>query len=72
VLRIDFHVVKALHGWCVQNARGGSIPKATKVEDAIFAATAHAQSYVDRGWIARATIHRPGKGPETVAMTPKG
>jgi hypothetical protein len=52
-------VVKALHGWHVQTAHGASIAKATEIEDAIVAATAHGKSYVDRGWIARVTIHRP-------------
>lgn len=62
--RVDLHIVRATHGWQLQNADGKTLAAFRSVEAALENAEARAHSLQLKSLNARVTIHHPGKAPK--------
>jgi hypothetical protein len=71
-LRIDLHIVKDLHRWHIQSARGISLAVFKNTDDALAAAERRARELQTKGLSARVHLHRLGKPPEVFDYPPTG
>jgi hypothetical protein len=70
-LRIDLHVVRELHRWHLQSARGATLAVFEGLEEALSAAHERARETQGQGFSARVMLHQAGKATEVFDFPPQ-